>query len=433
MNRSRPVSAARGFSLIELMVALLLGLLLSVGIISLFGNTSRTNKLQDSLARLQENGRFAVTRMEADMRMLGAQYCSNLSNVAVASDGSTAPVPGPRAPMVYAPELGWADFAGKQSVDVYGTPSDDAATSAYELGQHLFVRGYSCSGNDCTPELSTGTGEIPSAGLEVGKRVPGSDVLTIRYQRGSGWPLVDNASCNNPAVSGNKIKVAPQTGDDPVSRMQPGLALVSDCLNSSVVPISAVSATDNEFTIGPGVLGNAANVCNANSVSDKRVFNFSDDFVTVSYYLAFREDMNGGRLNSAESVRLIPTLIRRENGVDNEIVQGVDQLGFQFGVLDGGGNTRFMSAAEVEAGAGVPCTGDTHDGCLWRSVRTVEAHLLMNTVDEVFGLDPVSRKYRFMGSETTPVDDSTLPSGLKAGSQIRREFIAYISNRNFNF
>ena len=57
----------------------------------------------------------------------------------------------------------------------------------------------------------------------------------------------------------------------------------------------------------------------------------------------------------------------------------------------------------------------------------------MNTVDEVMGLDPVSRKYRFMGSEESPADGDTLPSGLMARSQIRREFIAYISNRNFNF
>jgi len=70
--QSRHISP-KGFTLIELMVALTLGLLLSIGIVTLFGATSKTNKVQDSLARLQENGRYAMTRMNADLRMLGAQ------------------------------------------------------------------------------------------------------------------------------------------------------------------------------------------------------------------------------------------------------------------------------------------------------------------------------------------------------------------------
>lgn len=72
-------STVRGFTLLEIMVALVLGLLLSIGIVSLFLTTSRTNKLQDGLARLQENGRYAVGRIESDLRMGGAQYCSNRS------------------------------------------------------------------------------------------------------------------------------------------------------------------------------------------------------------------------------------------------------------------------------------------------------------------------------------------------------------------
>ena len=68
-GRASNGSASRGFSLIELMVAMALGLVLSIGVVSLFGSTSMSNKVQNSLARLQENGRYAVARMESDLRM----------------------------------------------------------------------------------------------------------------------------------------------------------------------------------------------------------------------------------------------------------------------------------------------------------------------------------------------------------------------------
>ena len=48
-------------------------------------------------------------------------------------------------------------------------------------------------------------------------------------------------------------------------------------------------------------------------------------------------------------------------------------------------------------------------------------------------LDTISRKYNFLGIEYATTDATLLPSGLKAGSMLRREFIAYVSNRNYNF
>nr|HMM68757.1 hypothetical protein [Dokdonella sp.] len=76
-------------------------------------------------------------------------------------------------------------------------------------------------------------------------------------------------------------------------------------------------------------------------------------------------------------------------------------------------------------------------GCLWRAVSGIEAHLLINTIDEIFELDPTSRSYRYTfdatgGAAGATVDQNTLPSGLAIGSMLRREFIAQISNRNYN-
>mgnify|MGYP001336801331 FL=1 len=57
----RPVSAfkryQKGLSLIELMIALVLGLLISSAVIQVFIRTSASYQLQDELSYIQENGR----------------------------------------------------------------------------------------------------------------------------------------------------------------------------------------------------------------------------------------------------------------------------------------------------------------------------------------------------------------------------------------
>lgn len=437
-----PPARSSGFSLLEIMIALALGLLLSIGIVTLFGGTSHTNKVQEGLARLQENGRFAITRLEQDLRVLGAQYCSNTQGASVA--GAAVPMMPARAPMVYAPSLKLPDSA-IDSIDVGGNPVDTPAAAAYALSPRWFLQGHSCDAASCNPALPDGV--LPEMGLEEGMRVPASDVLTVRYQRGTGWPVTPGSCSANPGgslVDGDTFTLTPQTGDDPVGDMVPGLALISDCVSPAIIPIGAVAG--NVLTIGTapgtfsGVLGNAPGViCGGSPTRDVRLFNFSGDFVTLSYYLAFRGDDNpDARRNSAASKRLVPVLIRRENGVEQELVRGVDQMVFRYLIQDVDGNSRFMTATEVEANSGdgvcsPPPDGLNYEpGCLWRTVRTIEPHLLVNTVDEIFGLDTVSRTYHFGGEDHAPGDAEPLPSGLNAGAQMRREFIAYISSRNRN-
>jgi type IV pilus assembly protein PilW len=66
MHRRRNIS---GMTLIELMVALAIGAFLMIGAITVFMQSRTTFRLNDSLARLQENGRFALDAIEPDIRM----------------------------------------------------------------------------------------------------------------------------------------------------------------------------------------------------------------------------------------------------------------------------------------------------------------------------------------------------------------------------
>lgn len=61
-------SFSRGFTLVELMVALAIGLLLTIGVVQIFSASRSTYQLDEGLARAQENGRFAIEFMSREIR-----------------------------------------------------------------------------------------------------------------------------------------------------------------------------------------------------------------------------------------------------------------------------------------------------------------------------------------------------------------------------
>lgn len=66
-----PARAQSGFSLIELMVALLLGLLLMSGIIAVYLESKRGFVQDEAIARVQENGRYALRLLSREIAMAG--------------------------------------------------------------------------------------------------------------------------------------------------------------------------------------------------------------------------------------------------------------------------------------------------------------------------------------------------------------------------
>ena len=66
-----------GYSIVELMIAMLLGFLLVSGIIQFFVNNKNTYRFNEGLAHIQDNGRYAKLIMSQDIRMTGYQGCSN--------------------------------------------------------------------------------------------------------------------------------------------------------------------------------------------------------------------------------------------------------------------------------------------------------------------------------------------------------------------
>jgi len=434
----RPAIRQRGLSLLELMVAMLLGLLVAGGIVALFGATNQTNRVQTSLSRIQENGRFAMGRMEADLRMAGALFRQ--------SAGSVGWVPTTQAALLPRSSVfvNASTFVLRDMGTDNGRIAGWTAAEAYPMSAASFVRGYECSTGTCTPTVPTGTNGFPATGTTAGSRVVGADVLTMRYMRGIGWNYTLGA---NPTGYTATLAVDTTSGDGTFNFVSDDMVLVSDCFGSSPLLFQATVA-GNVLTPKAGTLIEPARFRpgTGSASCDPRVFNFSRDFVTVSYWLQLVADPNPG----AAAGRLIPTLIRTENGVNQEVAQGVERLDFLYGAaVSTNGGMAYMDAGQVTTNSNLancpmpaadfarvnpgPAFTWREPNCLWRSLRSIEAHALFNTVDDVGAMSPQDMAYWYSidGGSGPVIPGATMPvTARPTGLMMRREFISLVSIRN---
>ena len=71
MNNVHAFSRQRGLSIVELMIALLLGLILLGGVIQVFLSSRQTYSANEAMSRMQENGRFALEFIARSARLAG--------------------------------------------------------------------------------------------------------------------------------------------------------------------------------------------------------------------------------------------------------------------------------------------------------------------------------------------------------------------------
>ena len=75
MKTIAKIKKQNGLTLIELMIAITLGSIVTILLISLFINSKQSYRTQENLSRLQENGRFAMTFISQDIRMADYWGC----------------------------------------------------------------------------------------------------------------------------------------------------------------------------------------------------------------------------------------------------------------------------------------------------------------------------------------------------------------------
>ena len=449
--------AARGFTLIELMVAMVLGLLVAAGIVTVFASTSSSNKAQNQLAQLQEAGRFAVTRMGTDLRMANGQYCTNTGGVAKVGSGGSA-LDHIRTPKVYAKKLigaaGAVSGAFGDVTTAWGTGSYPAApTAPYSMPSFLFMRGYDCTLTACTPvDPNTTISTIPAMGTAIDNRVKGADVLTVRYVNpAAGWAIVPSGvtgsqlATSSSAATITSITLVQRTGEPPVSNAANGdLFMLADCSNAQIFPATASSVgvitplanTTDGFGTG------AANLPTAQEPeSAPKVFDVNRDFQTVTYYLKLVSVNNDGK------APFTGALIRRVNGgtpgrggSEDELVRGVERLDFRYGVQDNNSKISFLSAKDVDTSTSCPpgeLNALTTTGCLWRGIVSIEVSLLMDGQTPLYTLTGNQLNYRYSADANTgllpPSGHAIKPSDQGFPDQLlRREFSVLVPVRNYN-
>ncbi len=64
-----------GMTLVEILIALLLGAFLIGGVLEIFSSSKQTSKMQENLSRIQENARFAMNSITRDVRQAGYREC----------------------------------------------------------------------------------------------------------------------------------------------------------------------------------------------------------------------------------------------------------------------------------------------------------------------------------------------------------------------
>jgi type IV pilus assembly protein PilW len=439
-----------GFTLIELMIAIVLGLLVSIGLISLFGTTSSVSKTQNALALVQENGRFAITRMNSDLRMGSAPYCSGSSGPATLTTSNGA-LDQAIATSIYFTGLTFPDaVTATASAAPTGWP---AGQLPYPLSPSANIQGYECdkNGTTCSPAVPTAAPAIPAQGTTAGSRVKGSDVLTLRYLQGTGWPITATPVANSAGTCA--ITATRAATDTPFNFAAGDRIFVGVCNNPIVAATSALSTSGNTLTATlTGLTGSTQAGCASWPLQTTHVYDYTKDFITVTYCLVYVADPNP----DATAGRVIPTLVRRVNGVDSQIVQGVNRLDFLYGVYDNNGNVMYLTADKVNDRNGGTMTCPTppaqfvngattypdQTGCLWRAVKSIEVHMLLDTVNDLNAVGTNDTPYCYSIDPTTSlatVDCSSqtnyqIPAATdfngKPGRMMRREFISLIGVRN---
>jgi type IV pilus assembly protein PilW len=163
----RAARGQRGLSLIELMVALSIGTFLLAGAITVFAKTRDLYRTNDEAARLQETARYAMSTLEADLRM--ANYWGLMSRADFIQNGPTldlANLPNVNPTYTLPAELtGYATtISSCGAMWAVKLPAYVEATNSYTMGCAAFGGG-SVAGSDTLTIRRASTQVIAAAGL----------------------------------------------------------------------------------------------------------------------------------------------------------------------------------------------------------------------------------------------------------------------------
>lgn len=278
MSPSRPASPPaairqRGLSLIELMVAMALGLVITAGLAYTFWAGRQSYRMQDNLSRIQENARTALDTMAQDLRMAGFIGCPGL--------GAASP---------------------------YVTPVVRALTPPVPS----FTLANAMTG------FEAGTGWTNSTGIT---QVAGSDVVTIQRASGGGAYLSSAMASSNGDIA---------IGDNPDGFATNHVLMISDCGSADLFRASSVASTNPGASISHASTQNTSASLSKAYGANARVmaYELTTYFIGTSATGAptlYRVPWSGNALGTPEELAEYVEDMQLTYGVDTDANGTVDQ------------------------------------------------------------------------------------------------------------
>ena len=347
---------SRGFSLVELMVAITIGAIILAGAVTLFVNNRDTYKTTNELSRLQETARYALGMMVKDIRMAGYFGCADRLDTVTLN-----------LPVGTVGEL-W-DFnldAGAGNI-VAPIEGFDGALP----GNNYMPSGFA---------VAVGTNG------PGGQVLAGTDAITVRYVGGT---MADVAPANATldfmvtadAVNGANSTI---TVDSTTGLALNQVAAITDCGGSDIFQINA---TPTATTVRANALSRGYNTASSPMISP---------FVGVRYYIGDNGRGPGGEIYPALYRTIItPGALTETN---QELFEGVERMQILYGVDTNGNGTpdSYVRAGDAPLNAGSPGS--------WANVVSVRLSILVRTIDQ-HGREVDTGNYQVNNVVFNPVDD----------------------------
>ncbi len=200
-----------GFSLVELLLALALGLVVVAGIVQLFVGNSQTSAIVNGQARLQENARFAFEFISRAARQAGYLGCAHVpTNIVKNLNGPWNSVP---------------EYNLTRIVDGYEANGDGTWTPSI----------------DTVPGGLVGNVNLPAGAIDTDVIASGTDVVVFRNVQQPGQKLVQTLQ-----PLGNPVITAP--GGDPGFGVG-DVVLVANCEQAAMFRVTGIAVAGNEATV----------------------------------------------------------------------------------------------------------------------------------------------------------------------------------------